>query len=184
MQRGKINACVWEDKKTVSFLSSNCQPTGNDTVNRTQRDGTVQAISMLHQWCVIAYNKFMEGVNYADQKRNDYRMPIKSRRWYRYLAFFFIETVGVNAFILRQLSPNHPKTSTHWRLLFKEKKCAFNELEQVGGQTHFAKQTKLNRCVYCASKGIRKRSTWGCLLCKVLCKSSLFNDMLMTPRHL
>ena len=64
---------------------------------------------MPHQ-CVIAYNKFMGGVDYADQKRNVYRIPIKSRRWYRYLAFFFIETVAVNAFILRQLSPNHQKT--------------------------------------------------------------------------
>ena len=29
------------------------------------------------------------------------------------------------------------------------------------------REMKLNRCVYCASKGTRKRSTWGCMLCKV-----------------
>ena len=49
----------------------------------------------------------MGGVDYADQKRNEYRIPIKSRHWYRYLAFFLLETAMVNAYILRQLSPNH-----------------------------------------------------------------------------
>ena len=54
---------------------------------------------------VSAYHKFMGGVDYADQKRGDYKIPVKSRRWYRYLAIFFIETAAVNAFILTQLSP-------------------------------------------------------------------------------
>ena len=135
----------------------------------------------LHQWCVISTNDVWSCITSlweADQKRNDYRIPIKSRRWYRYLAFFFIETAGVNAFILRQLSPNHPKTKhLDFRLELvqqligdyssRKRKCAFNKLEQVGGQTHFPKQTKLNCCVYCASKGIRKRSTL--VVCYVKC---------------
>ena len=49
----------------------------------------------------------MGGVDYADQKQNEHRTPVKSRRWYRYLAFFLFETAMVNAYILRQLSPNH-----------------------------------------------------------------------------
>ena len=87
MQRGGINATVWHDKKMVSFLSTNCQPTGNNTVKRKRNDGTLQDVSAPP--CVVAYNKFMGGVDYADQKRSEYRIPIKSRRWYRYLAFFF-----------------------------------------------------------------------------------------------
>ena len=47
----------------------------------------------------------MGDVDYADQERGDYKIPVKSRRWYRYLAIFFIETAAVNAFILTQLSP-------------------------------------------------------------------------------
>ena len=58
----------------------------------------------------------MGGVDYADQKRGDYKIPVKSHRLYHYLAVFFIDTAALNAFILRQLSPNHAqKTQLKFR---------------------------------------------------------------------
>ena len=64
----------------------------------------------------------MGGVDYADQKRNDYCVPVKSCRWYRYLAFSLFETAVVNAFILRNLSPNHRRiTQKQFRLELLDK---------------------------------------------------------------
>ena len=115
MQREGITACAWKDKKVVYFLTSGCQPSGDNTVNRRKKDGTIENI--FAPPCVDSYNKYMGGVDYADQKRSDYRIPVKSRRWYRYLAFFLFETAVVNAFILRSLSPNHTKmTQKQFRL--------------------------------------------------------------------
>ena len=125
----------------------------------------------------------MGGVDYADQKRNEYRIPVKSRSWYRYLAFFLFETAIVNAYILRQLSPNHGGiTQLDFRLELLDKlignyssrkrKRASTDIEVLDGKSHFPVRVTLNRCVYCASRNHRHRSTWGCVLCDVtLCVS-------------
>ena len=78
MQRNGVTACSWQDKKKVNFLTTNCQPTGDDTVLRRKKDGTQEVLNAPP--CVVAYNKFMGGIDYADQKRNEYRIPVKSRR--------------------------------------------------------------------------------------------------------
>lgn len=174
MQRDGITACAWKDKKMVYFLTSGCQPSRDDTVQRRKKNGTLENISAPP--CVGEYNKYMGGVDYADQKRNDYRIPVKSRRWYRYLAFFLFETAVVNAFILRNLNPNHRKiTQKQFRLELIEKligaHCTRKQrrsqlaIEVVNGKSHFPVKVQINRCVHCASKGQRKRSTWGCAVC-------------------
>ena len=120
----------------------------------------------------------MGGVDYADQKQNEHRIPVKSRRWYRYLALFLFETAMVNAYILRQLSPNHGAISQlDFRLeLIAEllgnyscckRKQASTEIEVRNGKSHFPVHVTLNRCSYCASRGQRHRSSWGCALCAV-----------------
>ena len=105
VQLNSVTECAWQDKKKVNFLTTNFLATGTDTVQSRKRDGTQETLNALP--CVVVYNKYMGCVNYADQKRNEYRIPIKSQCWYRYLAFFPFETAMVNAYILRQLSPNH-----------------------------------------------------------------------------
>ena len=101
----RITACSWQDKKKVNFFFIKYQPNGQGTVQSKKRDCTLSDVN--GPPCVSAYNKFMGGVHYADQKRGDYKFPIKSHRLYHSLAVFFIETAALNAFILRQLSPNH-----------------------------------------------------------------------------
>ena len=127
--------------------------------------------------CVSAYNKYMGGVDYADQKRGDYKIPVKSRRWYRYLAIFLIETAAVNAFILRQLSPNHaPTTQLKFRLElindlvrnYSSRKRTAAVLEVVDGKTHFPVKGQTNCCMFCAKKEVRHRSSWRCALCNVV----------------
>ena len=181
MQRNGVTACSWQDKKKVNFLTTNCQPTGDDTVLRREKDGTQEVLNAPP--CVVAYNKFMGGVDYADQKRNEYRIPVKSRSWYRYLAFFLFETAIVNAYILRQLSPNHggitqldfclellDKLIGHYSS--RKRKRATTDIEVLDGKSHFPIRVTLNRCVYCASRNQRHCSTWGCVLCDVtLCVS-------------
>ena len=175
LQRNSVTACAWQDKKKVNFLTTNCQPTGTDTVQRRKRDGTQETLNAPP--CVVAY-KYMGGVDYEDQKRNEYHIPIKSRRWYRYLAFFLLETAMVNAYILRQLSPNHRAISQlDFRLEVidellgnyscRKRKRALTEIEVRDGKSQFPVRVTLNRSSYCASRGQRHRSSWGCALCAV-----------------
>ncbi|KAK3755676.1 hypothetical protein QZH41_000647 [Actinostola sp. cb2023] len=174
LQKNGVTACSWQDKRKVNFLTTNCQPTGQETVQRRQRNGTTTQVNAPP--CVASYNKFMGGVDYADQKRGDYKIPIKSHRWYWYLAFFFIETAAVNAFILRQLSPNHAST-THLKFRlelikdllgnYSSRKRAARAIEVRDGRSHFPVKVALNRCMHCAKRGERRRSSWGCSLCDV-----------------
>ena len=120
----------------------------------------------------------MGGVDYADQKRNEYRIPVKSRRWYRYFAFFFIETAAVNAFILRKVSPNRAAMShLDFRLELierftqgystRKRKRASTDIEVVNGKFHFHVHVPINRCAECAKGGQKCRATWGCAICNV-----------------
>jgi len=151
MQKNGITACSWQYKKKVNFFTTNCQPNGQGTVQGRSRDSTLTDVNAPP--CVSAYNKFMGGVDYADQKRGDYKIPVKSRRWYRYLAIFFIETAAVNAFILTHLSPNHAQTT---QLKFRlelidnvlgnycSRKISAGVMEVVDGKTHFRIKGPIN----------------------------------------
>ena len=67
-QRDNLVASVWRDRKLVYLMSTNSHPEGNTTVQRRERDGSVQQIPCPPS--VVEYNKFMGGVDKADQLRN------------------------------------------------------------------------------------------------------------------
>ena len=157
----------------MNFFTTNCQPNGQGTVQRS-RDATLTDVNAPPG--VSAYHKFMGGVDYVDQKRGDYKIPVKSRWWYRYLAIFFIETAAVNAFILTQLSPNHARTTPlKFRLELVDnllgnycsRKRSAGVMEVADGKTHFPVKGPINRCMQCAKTGQRHRSSWRCALCDV-----------------
>ena len=93
--------------------------------------------------------------------------------------FFLFETAIMNAYILRQLSPNHGRiTQLNFldkligNYLSRKRKRASTDIEVLDGKSHFPVRVTLNCCVYCASRNQRHRSTWGCALCDVtLCVS-------------
>ena len=94
-------ANIWQDKKLVSVMSTNCQPTGPTTVRRKQKDGQVKSVTCPPN--VVAYNKFMGGgggVDRCDQLRGYYRLRTKSKKCYKYIFWFLFECCIVNAFTL------------------------------------------------------------------------------------
>ena len=79
-------------------MSTNSDPTTPATVQRKEKDGTTHTVSCPRN--VVAYNKYMGGVDHADQLRNYYHVRCKSRKFYRYLFWFAFDCAVVNAFIL------------------------------------------------------------------------------------
>ena len=89
---------MWRDHKLVYAMSTNAEPQGDMHVQRRERDG-----STISLWCpptIVAYNKFMGGVDRSDQLRNYYRVRCKTRKFYRYIFWFAFDSAVVNAFIL------------------------------------------------------------------------------------
>ena len=91
-------ASVWRDCKLVYVMSTNSDPEGSTTVQRKERDGSAQMIPCPPN--VVAYNKYMGGVDRSDQLWHYYRVRCKTRKFYRYIFGFLVDSYVVNAFIL------------------------------------------------------------------------------------
>lgn len=110
MQKNELCATTWKDKKNLGFfLSINCDPQEKIHVQRKQKDGTVKDAP-----CPVIgqlYNKFMFGVDRADQLRMQYSTSRKSLKWWKYLLWFLVDLSVVNAFICMKESANHRITT-------------------------------------------------------------------------
>ena len=91
-------AGVWRDRKLVYVMSTNSDPQRDTSVQRKDRDGTSQLVPCPQN--VVSYNKFMGGIDRADQLRHYYRVECKTRKFYRYIFWFMLDSAVVNAFIL------------------------------------------------------------------------------------
>jgi hypothetical protein len=80
VQKGNLVATAWKDKKVVTYLSTNCDPTESRVVQRRKKDGTLQNVSAP---IVSDLYKFMFGIDLADQKRMQYSTCRKSKKWYK-----------------------------------------------------------------------------------------------------
>ena len=89
---------VWQDRKPVYVMSTNSQPDESTTVRRRNRDGSTQQVPCPPS--IVAYNKFMGGVDKSDQLRHYYPVRCKTRKFYRYIFWFLFDSCAVNASIL------------------------------------------------------------------------------------
>ena len=105
-QQGNIVITVWKDKKLVSFISTQCDVRGNETVRRKQKDGTYIKVPTIP--AVTLYNKYMGGVDRSDQMRQYYETLRRAKKWWRCLFWFCLDVTIVNAHILIQIVDNHP----------------------------------------------------------------------------
>ena len=98
VQQGSVTASAWKDRKVVTVLSTNTQPTGTGTVLRRQKDGS--RIPVPCPEAIISYNEFMGGVDRGDQLRGYYSCRTKSRKFYKYIFYFLLDVAITNAFVL------------------------------------------------------------------------------------
>ena len=67
-QMGNLLCSLWQDNKTVSVLSTYCDP-GHGTVLRRQRDSTRKSYTCPTN--IIDYKQYMNGVDHDDQILHD-----------------------------------------------------------------------------------------------------------------
>lgn len=93
-----VVATVWRDTKVVSFVCNVHSSHGTSTVQRKNRDGTVVQINSPP--CVQDYNVNMGAVDKSDQLRQSYAIDRKSRKWWRRIFHFGLDSTMVNAYII------------------------------------------------------------------------------------
>ena len=178
-------ATAWQDKRVIHMLSTNQAPgvtNGKPTVVRE-------------------YNKYMGGVDKADQHRSYYGVGHSSKKWWRCVFSFVVNVCLVQTWILWSKSP-HPRGTPDYDNLFLRAKIAeqlrggFTSRKiQAGrrqkdvvvapdsiGHHHLARGTK-RVCVKCSKEGVKTdaglpvRSRFYCTWCEVpLCKRQCFWD--------
>lgn len=98
-----ITVYKWKDNRIV-HLASNFHGTEVDTVKRTQKDG-----SKLQVPCpriIKDYNKYMGGVDKADQLRALYCVNRKSHKWWHRLFWGILDITFVNSYIINNALQN------------------------------------------------------------------------------
>ena len=78
-RREDLVATVWKDKRFINFLSTESNPTGEETVNRKQQDEQSSRCQVFQWWW--SYNQNMGGVDLHNQLRGYYAVRTKSRKW-------------------------------------------------------------------------------------------------------
>ena len=185
MQRGNLTAYAWKDKKIVTYLSTIADPLQNKVVRRKQKDGSVKEVP-----CPMvgeSYNKFMFGVDIADQKRMQYSTCRKALKWWKYIFWFCFDLAVVNGFICMKESPNHVKHTRSGKEVARTQLEFCMNLGQklIGtfrgsrkrkippttdncGNAHWpSKFPKHGRCKLCAQEKRRHEVYLGCTQCSV-----------------
>ena len=186
-------ACAWQDKRTVHSLSSTSNPALIET--RRRAVAGVQDVVMKPQ-PIADYNRFMGGVDLADQLRQVHTIHQKHRMWWKYLCFYLLDVSIVNAYIVYKATPgvksvSHLQFNTQLahQLIggrvhsgFRRAKAeqnvqviasdniGFNKLQPLSGRKRV--------CVVCSrvgrrtAKGRRIETSYGCTACSApLCRN-------------
>jgi hypothetical protein len=108
-QQDNFVATLWQDKRTVRFLSTCCAPEGDDTVVRRRNSSDQQRLTCPP--VVKIYTQYMGGVDRSDRMVRTYSVSRKSKKWWYRLFYYLLDTSLANSFILYQLSRNHDELS-------------------------------------------------------------------------
>ena len=174
---------TWQDKRLVTILSTNVDPQPELFGPLDERTAKRQAVSenlRVKPAVISFYNKFMNGVDVNDQYRNYYPVEAQSKKWWKYLAWFFVNISIVNSFILQNLHTDRRGRLKHlvFRLaLARQLISTYNGYKKISsapsgckndlpvgrnvkGHRHsWVKSSERKRaCVMCSKAG-RKRAT-------------------------
>lgn len=183
VQNKDLSACIWKDKKVVSFVSTYDQTHHIDNVSRRNKDGTQVPVQCPP--VVVAYNNTMNGVDRSDQIRTSYPTYRKTKRWWLYMFWYLFDVAISNAFVLMKQSPNHViksstgKTVSRTMIDFRKnlaKQLIGNVRVQrkrqpqsvdPHGNGHFIRPSVKGRCRQCSKSNVRREPRWICSSCKV-----------------
>ena len=165
----------------MSFITTQCDVTGDETVRRKEEDETYIEVPTIP--AVTLYNKYMGGVDRSNQMRQYYETSRRAKKWWRYLFWFCLDVTIVNAHILMQIGDNHPHlTQLEFRFelvnaLIGEFSSHQHNVQEGAVQTgHWPVKMTKGRCKRCLKKGKVTFCRMGCELCGLrICLACLKN---------
>lgn len=190
-RNGNLSVVVWQDTKAITCASTNTAPDEVSQVTRKQKDGSRLMVQCPES--IATYNKKMGGVDRNDQLRGYYKIPIKTRKFYKYLFFGALDVVITNCFIMSSFFPELKRNDLKtFRIdLANEMIGQYNSRKRKGRPcstqptkrfclSHFPTKAehRRNRCYYCANFLQKRADTvWECRDCNLfLCHNGKEDD--------
>lgn len=187
-------AVKWHDTKEVLVLS-NCHSNIKTTVKRTQKNGT--RIDVECPDAIAFYNKFMGGVDIADQMATLYDHDRKSAKWWKKVFYKLLMISAVNAWIVFKEVKGNDIPFLQFLVALAEGMIAFGKgrahirRKKSSGRPSKRFKNMLNvgdhlpvegnsrrRCFHCSTQKIETRTKTLCQMCQLpLCKNCF------TPYH-
>jgi hypothetical protein len=157
--------------------------------NATRRLKDRTEVSVPRSQCVGQYQSFFRGVDIFDQLRSKYSVGRASKKWWKYVIFFLINTAIINTFLIMKESVDLPKRK--YRQLDSRLSLAqlliggFRTPSKSAGRRQSSSTThkfgrlssKRSYCKSCSKAVPRKRkdTSYGCELCDIhLCGKACF----------
>lgn len=125
-------AIKWSDKREVTVLTTIHQA-GSVSVGRRNRHAPGGRETVQKPAAIVEYNQYMGGVDRADQLLSYYGFAHRTRKWWRRVFFFLLDTAVVNSYILyTEDHPDKKKRMTHEQFRIE---LANNLLSSAGDHT-------------------------------------------------
>lgn len=181
----------WKDKRTVYLLTNFHDPSNEVEVDRKNKDGTLSKVS-----CPAAlqdYNHNMNFVDKFDQRKGQYEIDRKSRKWWHRIFFHLLDCCVVNAFLIHcelegvehftmkdfrrsvttsltaeaQVCKRGTLSSANNTVQIKKSKPHVDTAIRLTHSKHQPKRCTKRRCGMCSTKSQPSRTTWMCETCNV-----------------
>ena len=188
-QSESLTAVVWQDKRPVNVLSTLSQPGETQPVLRREKNGSLVELSC--PAAILAYTKYMGGVDLGDQLRKYYSVRLKCRKNYKYIFWFLFDVCITNSFILSKFCNSTSSQPTKGETRLKAFRIHLAE-SLIGSYTnrqrtgrprslgvlqpsavdtpfHTPHHHTRKRCVYCQQcrdPPCRRESVWQCKHCE------------------
>nr|XP_006820728.1 PREDICTED: piggyBac transposable element-derived protein 4-like [Saccoglossus kowalevskii] len=114
-QKDKVVAITWKDSTLLNILTTYYEGyrTKNQRVTRSLRSqdtGRKVPYSLPAPEAIYDYNLYMGGVDKSNQLRSYYTAQRQSKKWWKYMFFYLLDTAICNSWILYKESVDPKKT--------------------------------------------------------------------------
>jgi hypothetical protein len=179
----RFSLLLWKDTNLVTMLTT-LYDNSTQTITRIQKGGETEQVKK--PTVVCKYNKYMGGVDLADQYISSYCFSRKSIKWWRKMFFWLLETAVVNSFTLYNMNQVKKVRQLKFRKMLVEElvgnvrnsgkrgkpTVSVNE-ERLDGKLHLPfplEDRKTKDCAVCSDRRPgkeRKRSKFYCKTCSI-----------------
>ena len=188
---GDITGVKWMDKRPVAVIST-IHDSSTIAIERRSRHSQGGKEVVRKPAMINEYNKYMGGVDVADQLVTYYGFQHCSKKWWKRVFFHLLDVTMINAYVIYKSSRSRKITHLDFMVAVVKGLLQKSGIDIDGeqqsqvvitpfrlvGRNHFPEPSRKRDCCLCSNRHKhRKQSSYQCTICKVtLCIYPCFKN--------